>query len=172
MKVLLRLISVLMVLPAVALIAFSSGCGGPSGGAVSVQGKVTYKGQPVTGGKITLYPKGKEEGFTLGIDGDGNFAAGDMPKDMVGTVTVAVDTKELKDAPTSDPGDPDQIGKTTKAGPKMAKPDKAAGMPAIGKQGKRAVYVQIPPKYADPKTSGLTLEIKAGKNDDKVVAME
>jgi hypothetical protein len=175
MKVLFRVVSILMVLPALALIVFSSGCGGSRGGAVSVNGKVTYKGQPVTGGKVTLYPKGSDAGYSMAIGPDGNFAAGDLPKELVGVVTVTVDTKDLKDAPKDDPTDMKNLQGTSKeksipaVDPKtMKQPDEMAKM----SKSKRSVYVEIPEKYADPKKSNLTLEIKSGKNEEKTITLE
>ena len=93
---------------------------------------------------------------------------------MVGSVTATVDTKDLKDAPKGDVTDPTKM-KELSGGKITGTPtfkDKKPDNPSIGKQGTRPVYVEIPAKYADPKTSGLTLEIKAGKNVDKTVTLE
>src|SRR5207253_2292765 len=68
MKVLFRLLSVLLLVPAMCLLL--SGCGkSGGGGAVGVEGKVTYKGQPVTGGKLKLHHP-KEGSYPININAD------------------------------------------------------------------------------------------------------
>jgi hypothetical protein len=89
----------------------------------AVQGKVTYKGLPVTGGTVAFHPaKGKP--VVAKIQADGGYSAKDVP---VGEVVVAVETESVK------------------------------------KAGGGAKYVKIPAKYAGPKTSGITVTIKEGK---------
>jgi hypothetical protein len=164
----------LLLCPAFLLFIFSSGCGGGRGGsagAASVTGKVTYKGSALTGGKLLLHSQGAPGSFSMEIRPDGSFFNGDIPKDLIGMVTITVETKHLKDLPAGDPTDPGVLKQASKGkidpsalkGPKMSGP----GLTAMEKasQTARAAYVEIPEKYGDPKQSGLTWEIKAGKNE-------
>jgi hypothetical protein len=169
MKVPFRAVSMLLVLPALMLLVASSGCGksaGP-GGVASVDGKVIYKGNPVTGGKVTFHPQGGGPGFTIDLRPDGTFFNGDVAKEAIGPVTITVETKHLKDLPGGDPTDFEVLAKEGKEkGIAIKKVDKSGpGLTEMGKSpAQRPVYVAIPEKYADKKLSGLTWEIKAGKN--------
>jgi hypothetical protein len=69
---------------AVALLVASSGCGTPApAGAPTapVRGKVTYKGQPVTKGRIIFEPDGKGGQATGEIHPDGTFVMTTYQKD-------------------------------------------------------------------------------------------
>jgi hypothetical protein len=106
-----------------------------------VTGLITYKGTPLTGGTIYFRSadlKPAEEGGKFGqaeIQSDGTYETHSLlPGPMVVTVEVT-----------------DSVGKV----PKDAKMP-----PGFEKQ---AHHVKIPPKYASPKTSGLTYEVKPGK---------
>jgi hemoglobin len=68
----------------------------------SLKGKVTYKGQPLPGGVLTLVDEAGEKTVTIPIAEDGSFnAAGLAP----GRYNVAVDTELLKPDPDK-PADP------------------------------------------------------------------
>ncbi len=110
------------------------GCGGSSDKAI-VKGKVTYKGAPVTGGTLTLAPASGPP-LSVTIKADGTFQTSDIPTGQMG---VGIDTDSIMAMP----------------GGSMANPPKDVQMPK---------KVVIPAKYKDPKTSGLTWDIKSGTN--------
>jgi len=145
------------------LLIGSSGCDkGSKTGAVEVKGKVTFKGSPVTGGKLTLTSKSKES-FPIDLGVDGTFHYRDIPALLIGEVTVTVDTKNVKN--TGDAFKTGGAGTGVGLG-KLAKQDDSSASDLIKKtEGKRAVYVAIPEKYADPAKSGLVWTIKAGMNE-------
>jgi hypothetical protein len=53
------------------LLAAGSGCGGPAIGQVS--GKVTFRGQPVTEGKVTFLPQGAGNPAEADLQSDGSY---------------------------------------------------------------------------------------------------
>jgi hypothetical protein len=108
-----------------------------------VQGKVTYKGQPLPFGFIYFHPPAGEPFDDLILDG--SYRSAGLPP---GPCKVTVITKEFKGAP-----DP-------KGFPKGFKGPGKGGPPAEYRPPK---FVPIPQKYAHPNTSGLALEVKVGK---------
>ena len=120
------------------------GCGGDSGKA-TVAGKVTYNGAPLTAGTISLCPASASP-IPIPIKTDGTFVASDVP---VGPMTVAIASGPEGYRPAGGPLPP---GAPVTAGSTGAS------------QGPTPPVVNIPAKYADPKTSGLTWEVKGGKN--------
>jgi hypothetical protein len=123
--------------------------------AATLSGNVTYKGRPVTGGSIWLYPKETLGGkyppkYSGTIRPDGTFTLTGVP---LGSMIVTIDTKSVKDfgsAAALDSGGVDAAMK----GKMMAKP------------GGGPVYVAIPDKYSDPKTSGLTWDVTGGVKEN------
>ena len=123
-----------------------TGCGDSSKAAVS--GKVTYKGAPVTGGTLTLYPTSGTP-FPVNINANGTFNASDAP---IGQMGVSISTDNVVSfqgyqmppgvQPPKDVNSPAQPNIDTSNAPKK---------------------VEIPAKYKDPKTSGLTWDVKGGK---------
>lgn len=123
-----------------------AGCG--SGGGkknLSLNGKVTYKGKPVTGGFMRLTPAdGKTQPINCPINTDGTYMA--VPP-VLGEMKVSIETESMK-------------GQTGVRYPNM-KEDKGL---ATADTSKIAKYVPIPRKYANPQTSNLTVTIQEGKN--------
>jgi len=163
MKVLFRLLSILIFLPACFVGLSGCGKGAGGGGLIAVAGKVNYKTKPVTGGKLTLHSK--DGIFDVNIGPDGSFSNGDLPKEFIGEIVVTIDTSELKDQPKGDPVKDKNKGedkgmKLTGGMPDKGLPDMPKGAPSA-----RSVYVELPPKYADPKQSNLKWTITAGKNE-------
>ena len=71
-----------------------AGCGKGKKNALSLSGKVTYKGQPVTGGKLTLAPlDGKTTPLTISISPDGSYM---VTPPALGELQVAIETESIK----------------------------------------------------------------------------
>jgi hypothetical protein len=121
-----------------------TGCdSGPATG--EVRGKVTFKGQPVKEGTVTLIPKAKEGGssYEATIGADGSFS---VPTPVV-VGEYLVEVKPPIIYVDTDPG------KSPKA--PMEKPAK-----------------DVPNKYRQQGTTPLTADVKAGKNGEFVFDMK
>jgi len=135
------------------LIAFLVVAG--SGGKGDVTGTVKYKGETMTKGSVT-FQGGDGKTYTGDIGADGKYTVRGVPS---GTAKVAVNviddsvTKHFRDlsagireqqkAAGSDPE------KTTFVPPKVVDPS--------------SFYI-VPQRYASVDTSGITFEVKSGKN--------
>jgi hypothetical protein len=127
----------------------ASGCGGGTG---EVSGVVKYKGQPLDGGQITFKGGGK----LIGVDlkPDGTFTATGVP---TGTVKVAVSSLD---------------------GEKMVEHFRKASASGRGEsktpppKGEASQYSKVPQKYGDPEASGLTIEVKSGKNEGVTIDLK
>jgi len=130
------------------------GCGGGATGPklVKVKGKVNYNGKPVAGATVTLtydQPGPLCNGFT-NAEGQFTVTTGGRPGAMVGNAKVAI-TKASAAA----------------AKPEM-KPEDLAKMAVEGGYKQEDVAKpEIPVKYANPQTSGLTAAVvaDASQND-------
>jgi hypothetical protein len=113
----------------------------------SLSGTVSLNGTPLKGGTITFHPK--EGGvYPTYIKEDGSYSIASLP---VGEVAVAIETESLN------PNKAKMVyggGRGPVAGPQ---PDNAPEPP-------KGEYVKISPKYADPKTSQLSVNLNKGKN--------
>jgi hypothetical protein len=153
-----------------------------------VTGNVTYAGEKVTAGTITFHPeKAGAKGVTVDIV-DGKYTA---PGVAAGSATVTVSTIESRKSfwaqeearkkggggvgpggalPGTGGG---QGGGTAKDLSKKMKDQKTPEMP--GKDEIEAKQnaawdaikdmIDVPEKYADPKTSGMTFDIKTGSQE-------
>jgi hypothetical protein len=113
-----------------------AGCGGgkkEDESKPNVSGKVTRGEKPVAGTVFFITADNKE--FSANIGPDGSYALADAP---VGSVKIYIKPGQALVAP--------------KGGPEMPKdgPTATQGVPP-------------PPKYQSPATSGLTYDVKAGK---------
>jgi hypothetical protein len=148
-RLLVRLFSLVVFLSALAL----AGCGPRTG---SVSGKVTYKNAPLPSGTITFIGGKGDTSQWSTIAADGSYQVNNVP---VGTAKVTIETT----APNSLPG----------LGAGGVKPPTVPGVPPPpdssslggGDAAKPGAYVQIPPKYKDPDQSGLSMEVKSGKQE-------
>jgi len=136
-----------------------AGCSGKP--TASVTGKVTYKGQPVTGGNIDLFPAdGNEAGrYRIPIKADGTFSTIDIPP---GLKKVSIETESVKIMGTGGYTPPKAPG-----GRGAEKPPGEAPKQFDVDNSNMPKYVEIPKKYADPDKSGLTWEITKGKQPEK-----
>jgi hypothetical protein len=126
------------------LLVLALGCGKSihSTDHAEVTGKVTYNGQPVTGGSISFVSQ--EEGAFANngrIDESGNYKI----NSPVGPVKITIDNRVLRT------GIREQAMKG--AGPRPGQPDPD---PIKG------VYVEIPQKYYQVDTTDMTYTVKAG----------
>jgi hypothetical protein len=124
----------------------SAGCGPPSG---TVSGKVTIAGQTIPGGSVSFVPPNGKGTQISEIAEDGTYTVRNVP---VGKAQIIVETKSA--APPSAPG-----------GVRMNMPAGAPNAPGAD-AGKR--YVAIPEAYSSAETSGLSYEVKAGKQDHNI----
>jgi hypothetical protein len=145
---------IISVLPLVVVISFGcSKSGLPNSARVS--GNVTYKGKdgvakPVTAGTLIFFTKNAGN-YPIVIRADGTYSTSDIPLGEI-VVTVETESANPKNKPPEYGG-----GKDDEKKPKFSpRPDSAKG------GGKAGAYVKIPQKYADKKTSGLTVTLNAG----------
>lgn len=117
------------------------GCGG---GTTEVTGTVTYRGKPVTSGTVAFAaPSGAA--VYAEIKPDGTYEASGVP---VGKLSVAVSSPDPRVATPADGG------RGRGKGPPAAQP--AAKAP----DG----WVSLPPKYATPDQSGLSVTLTSKPN--------
>jgi hypothetical protein len=150
------------------LLGAVTGCGGKG----KVSGMVTGPdGQPLPLGRITFLPDSGPPGVSGEIQ-DGKYAVEDL---STGPAKVSVETAYIHDENQGLVKAASKAGALTGTGasgppPKDAPPafaemqkKQAEGL-KIAKE-KLAKYREIPEKFADPKTSGLSLTVKSGNND-------
>jgi hypothetical protein len=165
----LLMISVVRFLPLALLVLFALGCGGRTNPySASLSGKVTIKGKdgkvaPVTGGTIRFLGKAP---YDTVIKEDGTYSV-ELPPDEY---KVSIDTEILN------PNDPRnkmsyeklQGGKVSQATGKGTMVMPKGGFSPIPEgvsAGPKGKYVPIPPRFADPAMSGLTVKVNQGKNE-------
>jgi len=121
-----------------------AGCGGSSSGTAAVSGRVTYKGKPVANANVSFTPaEGASRAATGLTDANGRFTLGTFS--------------------TSDGALPGnyRIGVIARGPDRPPKPgETGSGMPGEMMPGDPT----IPTKYFAPNTSGLTHEVKRGRN--------
>ncbi len=133
------------------LLAISlAGCTAGRSNEATLSGSVSYKGQPVTGGSITFHPVAGGAPYPGILKPDGSFSFGGVP---IGQMEVAIETESVKSMPGAS-GSPYHMPGGGKPNQQMPNVD-TSNMPT---------YVKIPAKYANPKTSGLTVNVKAGSH--------
>jgi hypothetical protein len=133
----------------------TTGCGGPGFGSIS--GTVSYKGNKLPGGLVTVvHPDGRIGEGKIGEDG--TFS---IPSAPAGDVKVLVTTAKPL-GPTGMLGEMmSERHPFNKQAPKSTAPRRTGG-PPIGPLGP---YVPIPMKYAGNETTPLTLTL--GRNEHK-----
>ena len=133
-----------------------------------VHGKITYKGQDVTGGSIYFHEIMEDGKFSANyryiIKPDATYEATDLPEKEMG-VSIETESINPKAAEAADAAmKKSDIGKGAIADPKMMMDmmKKGTQIPEAGQV--YGTYVQIPKKYADPATSKLKTKLKSGNN--------
>jgi hypothetical protein len=122
-----------------ALIALTPGCG-PR--AAPVTGKVSYQGKPVVWGSVTL--KAADGSMhQIGINLDGTYRLDNVP---IGPATVGVSSP--------DPAPSPRAKALADSRSRPAAPPVPPG-----------AWFPLPDKFADPSTSGVTLQVGGGSGD-------
>ena len=170
-----------------ALMGLALGCGSGNLYTANVEGKVVYKGAPVTGGTLKLVSADQGEIMT-GIGPDGSYKISNV---VPASYTVYVDNELLnpkKKTPDYNPGSINKSG----SGPKMGGPGGTGmtgpmpgkgggGMPGSGgattgptpkgvgapappgvTPGEAGVFVEIPAKYRTTGKSDVTITVEKG----------
>jgi hypothetical protein len=122
-----------------ALVA-ASGCGGGTG---DVSGVVKYKGQPLDGGQVQ-FKGANNKTAAADLKPDGTFRVSGVPTGTVKVAVSYVDPRVMEHFKNLS-----GASREGKASPK----------------GPVSQYDKIPPKYGDFAASGLTIEVKPGKNE-------
>jgi hypothetical protein len=162
-----RLGSLLVGLSLVAVV----GCG-PS--VAKISGKVTYKGDNLKGGTVSLIPVGEGQTYSTRINEDGTYSFDQI---LSGKYKVCVETMSLKAGGGAAAG-PMYGGKaaSSKGGIDKSKiknePPPGAQMPVEGYRVAEAFggsaderakrYVAIPPEFGNTDTTPLTVDVKGG----------
>lgn len=148
------------------------GCGS-SNTPASIKGKVTYKGQPLPGGGITFTGDGGS--YPGSINSDGTYAVKDVP---VGNFAIIVETESVnpKGGTSADDKDLNKKNKQQAKGIEQARQQrmKEEGIGGGGGGGGggfgpappevlAAMYLKIPAKYSDKRTSGLRMDVVRGE---------
>lgn len=131
-----------------------------------VTGKVTYKGEPVSTGSVTLVAKSGAV-FTGNLNTDGTFSIPAVPTGEVQIAVVGANpgagTKPPPPGRGQKGGGPAGIGRGGSApkdgeAPPPPTPGGSLGAPAPAPKGP-----VLPAEYGDPRTSGLTGRVKSGE---------
>lgn len=126
----------------------TAGCGPPATGKVT--GTVTAGGQPVKNGTITFsHTEGNRDVFSAAVK-DGKYETGDIPVGLTKVSVVARMGNPAESGPAAKPAEGIGAG----LGPADGRPPPKAGLRTA----------EIPAKYNDPGTSGLTYEVVKGPN--------
>jgi hypothetical protein len=127
-------------LPLFAAALLAGGCGGGGDKPASATGKVTYNGKTVTSGVVVLVGADGKVSDPGQVQPDGTYSIARAP---AGSVKVSFDN----------PPPPVIDRKAPAKDPEVQEARKEA-----------ARYVPTPLQYKDPAKSGVTLELKRGKN--------
>lgn len=154
----------------VCFVSIAGGCRKTGSSTATLSGKVLFKGEPLPSGLVTFHPKGEGGPISTGITEDGSYRVA-IPFSGEASVTVV----------TAAPGTPDKgIGKNPGADPAQFEKaqkemlEKMKNMPPEMQKfyknpgGGAGKYVEIPKKYADPKSTPLTVTISGGSQVEDI----
>jgi len=133
-----------------------AGCG-PSVGTLT--GKVTYKGNALKGGNVTLIPADSGETFSAAIQEDGTYTFEQLKS---GKYKVCVDTSGLKPQRTTGGRPAAAMKNEPPKGAEMPEGYKMAAPFAQVQAENARRYVEIPAQYADPNSTSLSLDYRGG----------
>jgi hypothetical protein len=147
------------------------GCGdGLTGGNVTfapASGTVKMNGSPLNGARVMAYPEKGPVAIAV-TDAEGKFALKSGAEDGVAVgkveVSVSVPTETASPAagPKIDPSDPTSLTRAMQAASEQSRPSSARESAATVSPDANSL---IPAKYSNPKTSGLSFEIKQGQDN-------
>jgi hypothetical protein len=129
------------VLGLLALLALAPGCGPRT---ATAAGKVTFQGKPVVWGSVTLRASDGSI-HQIGLNPDGTYRLEGVP---VGPAKVGVSSPDPKPSARAARIDDERV--------------RPAPAPPPG------AWFALPPKYADPATSGVTVQVGADPADIKL----
>ena len=153
-----------------ALAAVAVGCSKPPHTS-KVSGTVTYKGQPVKAG--TIYLVTDQGQYETALRPDGSYQFNDIP---TGLAVVVIETEMFNPEPKTPNYNNKMAAGITKnyseydakvGGGKMAKGGGKTGdepntVPPEQREQLAKVYVKIPKKYSNPRTSDLSFTVEPG----------
>jgi hypothetical protein len=148
-------------------VSVAGGCRKTASSAATLSGKVIFKGEPLPGGQITFHPKGEGGPISTGIDDKGAYRVA-IP--FSGEATVTVSTANLKGKgdltkiPGVDPAVLEEQNKKRLESIKSMPPEQQK----LFLQSAGGTYTEIPSKYADPKTTPLSITIKGGSQTEDI----
>jgi hypothetical protein len=120
-----------------------TGCGGSGSG--TVEGKVTFDGQPVGGGRVTFRSADGKSTVVAKIAADGAYRALDVPCEAMKVTVTPLDKFERI-----------RMQRGTKGKNSGISESQAESLESSTK---------IPEKYQDPDASGLALTVHSGTNN-------
>src|SRR5262249_50745425 len=113
-----------------------------------ISGSLTYKGQPIKAGTMAFHtPDGVS--YKANLSPDGTYSATDIP---VGELVATVETESINAKKTAGGAN---AAAYQRAGAGQQQPPPGVAAAPVGE------YIKIPGKYANPKTSPLTVKISA-----------
>lgn len=131
--------------------ALGCGSGGNAAIPAKVSGTVSYKGQPIKSGSMRFHAEDGSS-FQGMIATDGSYTADGLP---VGELVVTVETESVK------PDRPAPKGKDAAMRSKMM--DTRMQAAPEGTVTAQSLYIKIPDKYNNPKTSPLKVTLTNGR---------
>lgn len=129
------------------------GCSKNPSAPAKISGAITYKGQPIKAGSMKFHtPEGTS--YPATISPDGTYSATDIP---TGEMVVTIETEAFN---------PDKkMAQNPEAQRRAKMASRTMQQPAGGGEPPPTVhYVKIPSKYANAKTSPVTITITSGRN--------
>lgn len=132
----------------------------------SVSGKITYKGQPVTGGSIAflLTLENQHGGYGFTINPDGTYTGSSMPAEEYVVIIETESINKNRPLPVYQPrGNMGVVGGAKiDANTYKKKMQEMGKLPGIKEE--QGTYVKVPAKYGGKKTSPLRVKLEKGKN--------
>lgn len=116
----------------------------------TLTGTITHKGTPIEFAMVIVQSKDGAQSAVGKVNDDGKYSVSNCP---IGEVLVGVNTDAGRGEFTS----------------KTMQQNSAALDPKASKKITSPTFIEVPKKYFDPATSGLTTTIKAGENSYDLV---
>lgn len=139
------------------LVAALIGCGGTNMVPAKISGNISYKGKPIKGGQM-FFVTTDGQSYPATISSDGTYQCNDLP---IGEMIITVSTESVSGT-KADPG-----ANTTQGKMYMKLQTQRPGPSGGGGGGtpppKEDLYVKIPEKYKNAKTSPITHVLVKGR---------